>query len=146
MGAHGAGRGAEWKARVPPELERLRGAFEGAGLDDPILLGEALGIAAVLRCWTASVPVAAIMERCGIAEDTAARIEDGIAADAARLLSAIEGLTAAVPCAAGGGIRARIARMAERCLRAADGGAAAPAEPAGIPGIARAAPPLPGTV
>ena len=146
MGAHGARRGAKWKARVPPDIERLRGIFEGAGLDDPILLGEALGIAAVLRCWTASVPVAAIMERCGIAEDTAARIEDGIAADAARLLSAIEGLAAAVPCAAGGGIRARIARMAERCLRAADGGAAAPAEPAGIPGIARAAPPLPGTV
>lgn len=146
VGAHGAGSGAEWKARVPPEIERLRGIFEGAGLDDPILLGRALGIAAVLRCWTASVPVAAIMERCGIAEDAAARIEDGIAADAARLLSAIEGLAAAVPCAAGGRIRGRIARMAERCLRAADGGAAAAAEPAGIPGIDRAAPPLPGTV
>lgn len=63
MAAQGMGLGAEGAARVPPEAERLRGILEGAGAAD--LAGWALGIAAVLHCWTGSVPVAGIVERCG---------------------------------------------------------------------------------
>lgn len=136
MAAQGMGLCAEGAVRVPPEVERLRGILEGAGAGAAGLAGRALGIAAVLHCWTSSVPAADIMERCGMSEEAAARIGGGIAADAAWMLSAIEDAAAAVPCAADGRIGGRIGRMAEHCLQGAGGGMGAAAAQAGIPALA----------
>lgn len=136
MAAQGMGLCAEGAVRVPPEVERLRGILEGASAAAAGLAGRALGIAAVLHCWTSSVPAADIMERCGMSEEAAARIGDGIAADAAWMLSAIEAAAAAVPCAADDRIGGRIGRMAELCLRGAGGGMGAAAAQADIPALA----------
>ena len=137
MAEHGMGFCTEEAVRVPPEVERVRGVLEGAGTDVAGMAGGALDTAAVLHCWTRSVPVADIMEKCGIGEGAAARIEGGVAADAAWILSAIEYVAAAVPCAADGRIRGRIGRMAERCLRGAGDDIGAVIAQAAIPGIGR---------
>ena len=134
---HDMGLCTEEAVRVPPEVERVRGVIEGAGPDVADMAGRALGTAAVLHCWTRSVPVADIMERCGIGEDTAGRIADGVAADAAWILSAIEDVASAVPCAANDRIRSRIGWMAERCLQGAGGDIGAMIVQAAIPGIGR---------
>ena len=137
MAVQGMGLCMEGAAGVPPpEAERLRGILEGAGADVANLAGRALNIAAVLHCWTGSVPVANIMERCGMSEEAAARIGDGIAADAAWVLSAIEDAAAAVPCAADGRIRGRIGRMAELCLHGAGDKTGAAAAQSDIPALA----------
>ena len=135
MAEHGMGFCTEDAVRVPPEVERVRGVLEGAGTDVADMAGGALRTAAVLHCWTRSVPVADIMEKCGIDEGAAARIEDGVAADASWILSAIEYVAAAVPCAADDRIRGRIGRMAERCLRGAGDDIGAVIAQAAIPGI-----------
>lgn len=82
MAVQGMGLCAEGTVRVPPEVERLRGILEGAGADVAGLAGRALGIAAVLHCWTSSVPAADTMERCGMGEGGRAH-RSRIAADEA---------------------------------------------------------------
>lgn len=104
----GRHEGMAANVRVPERLARLRRA-----LGDPGGEGGAR-LAAVLHHWAASVPLAEIMRRCGMDEARAGGIGDGLAADAAWILSTAAGMARDVP-GAGGEIAGALEDAAESC-------------------------------
>ena len=95
-------------AEVPERLARLQRA-----LGCPGGRGSAR-LATVLHHWAGSMPLAEIAERCGIAEARAGDVGDGLAADAAWILSAAAGMAREMP-GAGEGIAGAIEDAAESC-------------------------------
>ena len=101
---------------VPASLRRLRPLFEGIEGYSEEAFDLAARIATVLHHWVNSAPLALIMHRCGIAGSDAASIEDGMAVDAAWVLSTMARLAKANE-SVDGGIVDRMNRLAECCRR-----------------------------
>lgn len=97
-------------------LERLRPLFKGIEGYSEEAFDRAARIATVLHHWVNSEPLALIMHRCGIAGSDAASIEDGMAVDAAWVLSTMARLAKANE-SVDGGIVDRMNRLAECCRR-----------------------------
>lgn len=80
---------------VPAGLRQLRPLFKEIEGYSELAFDRAARIATVLHRWINSEPLALIMYRCGIAGSDAASIEDGMAVDAAWVLSTMARLAAA---------------------------------------------------
>lgn len=126
-GRHG---GMASGAEVPERLARLRRA-----LGDPGGEGGAR-LAAVLHHWAASAPLAEIMRRCGMDEARAGGIGDGLAADAAWILSTAAGMARDVP-GAGAEIAGALEDAAESCRLGTSDPLARSLVGMGLPGMGR---------
>ncbi len=79
---------------VPERLARLRRMLGDPGGPDG---GDSARLAAILQYWAGSVPLAEIMTVCKIAVQHAGDVGDGLAADAAWMLSTAAGLAKEMP-------------------------------------------------
>ena len=123
---------------VPDDLGRLRPRFrEIEGYSDAAF-DRAARIAAVLLRWIGSEPLARIMGACKIAGTDAAVVEDGMAVDAAWVLSTMAGLAAANESVDGGAVD-RMNRLAEHCRDGASDGTVKALMGLGVPGLGREA-------
>ena len=127
LGRHG---GMAANAKVPERLARLQ-----RELGDPGGEGGAR-LAAVLHHWARSVPLAEIMERCGMDGARAGGIGDGPAADAAWILSTAAGMARDMP-GAGGEIAGALDDAAESCRLGTSDPYARRLVGMGLPGMGR---------
>ena len=119
---------------VPERLARLRRTLGDPGGPDGGDVGARL--AAILQRWTGSMPLAEIMAKCGIAAQHAGDIEDGLAADAAWILSTAAGLAREMP-GGGSGIADALEDASASCRLGTSDPHTRRLVEAGLPGMGR---------
>lgn len=122
-------RMADGVKAVPERLARLQLALGDPGG------GGGARLAAILSSWAGSMPLAEIMGRFGIGEERAGDIEDGLAADAAWVLSTAAGMAREMEGC--GGIAGALEAAAESCRYGTADPSARRLVEAGLPGMGR---------